>query len=93
MNGTTYADQSVRASLFRTYDPAYDYIVDSQAKFDALVASSTWFGAKNVLFTVNVSRAAQTTIPATVEKIHAINGATLTVTGLTTNQYGLGYEI
>ena len=91
MNGTTYADQSVRASLFKTYGPTYDYIVDSQAKFDALVASSTWFGAKNVLFTVNVSRAAQTTIPATVEKIHAINGATLTVTGLTIGQYGLGY--
>jgi hypothetical protein len=69
----------------------YDYVIDSQDKFDALVASGTWLNAKNVLFTTNVTRAAQTTIPATVEKIHAINGATLTVTDLTTGQYGFGY--
>jgi hypothetical protein len=73
------------------YAMRYDYVIDSQAKFDALVASGTWLGAKNVLFAVNVTRAAQTTIPATVEKIHAINGATLTVTDLTTGQYGFGY--
>jgi hypothetical protein len=91
MNGTTYADQNVRSLLLRTYGPTYDYVIDSQAKFDALVASETWLGAKNVLFTTNVTRAAQTTIPATVEKIHAINGATLTVTDLTTGQYGFGY--
>jgi hypothetical protein len=73
------------------YTMRYDYVIDSQDKFDALVANSTWLGAKNVLFTTNVTRAAQTTIPATVEKIHAINGATLTVTDLTTEQYGFGY--
>lgn len=71
--------------------PQYDYIVSTQALFDALVASATWLGAKNVLFTCNVTRAAQITIPATVEKIHGINDATLTVTGLTDGQYGLGY--
>ena len=69
----------------------YDYVVDSQSKFNALIASGTWLGAKNVLFTVNVTRSAQTTIPATVEKIHAINGATLAVTGLTGGPYGIGY--
>lgn len=69
----------------------YDYVIDSQDKFDALVASGTWLNAKNVLFTTNVTRAAQTTIPATVEKILAINGATLTATNLTSGQYGFGY--
>jgi hypothetical protein len=87
----TTDNQAVRKLYVDAYHMKYDYIVDSQAKFDALVASGTWFGAKNVLFTTNVTRAAQTTIPATVEKIHAINGATLTVTDLTTGQYGFGY--
>jgi len=68
----------------------YDYIVDSQDKFDVMIASATWFGAKNVLFTTNVTSTGQTTIPATVEKIHAVNEATLTTT-TSSGQYGLGY--
>jgi len=87
----TTDNQAVRKKYVDEYFMKYDYIVNSQAKFDALVASGTWLGAKNVLFTTNVTRAAQTTIPATVEKIHTINGAVLTVTGLTTGQYGIGY--
>ena len=91
MTGTTYADLGVRSPSFPVVSPIYDYIVDSQDKFDLLVASSTWLNAKNVLFTCNITRAAQTTIPSTVEKIHAINGATLTVSSLTTGQYGIKY--
>jgi hypothetical protein len=87
----TTDNQAVRKLYVDAYHMKYDYIVDSQAKFDALVASGTWLNAKNVLFTTNVTRAAQTTIPATVEKIHAINGATLTATNLTSGQYALGY--
>lgn len=70
---------------------SYDYIVDSQAKFNTLVASGTWLGAKNVLFKVNVTRTGQITIPGTVEKIHAINNAEITFTGITASQYCLGY--
>lgn len=87
----TTDNQAVRYSYIK-YAMKYDYVVDSQTAFNTLVASGTWLGAKNVLFTADVTRTAQTTIPATVQKIHAINGATLTVTGLTvSNQYGLGY--
>jgi len=70
----------------------YDYVVDSQTAFDTLVASGTWLDAKNVLFTASVTRAALTIIPATVEKIHAINGATLTATSLPNGHFGIGYS-
>lgn len=74
--GTITGDLVIIGSL--TGGGFYDYIVDSQSKFNALVASGTWLEAKNVLFTCNVARTGAVVIPATVEKIHAINGATLT---------------
>jgi len=90
----TTDNQAVRKAFVNSYVDymmKYDYVVDSPTKFNALIASGTWLNSKNVLFTVDVAATAQITIPATVEKIHAINGATITVTGLTTGQYGLGY--
>jgi hypothetical protein len=91
MTGTTFVDLNVRSPEFPIIDPSYDYVVDSQGKFDLMVANATWFNAKNLLFTTNVTRAAETTIPSTVEKIHAINGATLTASSLTSAQSGLKY--
>jgi hypothetical protein len=68
----------------------YDYCIDSQQAFDDLIADSTWFGAKNILWSAQVTKTGDgIIIPATVEKIHAINGGSFTLTDATS--YGIQY--
>lgn len=72
---------------------SYDYVVDSQAKFNSLVSSGTWLGVVNVLFATNVTHTNQIVIPSTVQKIHGINGATITlVYNSSTVAYGIRYS-
>ena len=75
-----------------SYFMKYDYIVSTQAKFDAMIADGTWLNSKNVLFTTNVTHSGYITIPISVEKIHGVNGATIAITGLINENNGFGYQ-
>ena len=58
----------------------YDYIANTQAKFDAMIASATWLDSVNVLIEGQFTADACIVIPRTVKKIHGTKGAKLTVT-------------
>lgn len=52
----------------------FDYVVSSQAKFNTLIGSSTWLGARSVVFLCDVDAQSRTvTLPSTVQQIEGLN--------------------
>ena len=80
--------------------PTYDKVIRTQAEFEALIASSTWFNAKSVAFigqfTLSTANNSGEKIPQTVKQIHGFNSAKITVTNFlhssSTAKGGLWYD-
>ena len=66
----SHATDFVKVSNFGDFD----YVVSSQAEFDALVLSNNWFGARSVIFLCTVDgKLKDIVIPNTVHQIEGLN--------------------
>ncbi|MBN1499762.1 MAG: hypothetical protein JW982_06400 [Spirochaetes bacterium] len=74
------------------YPKIYDHIIDSQEKWDTLISSYTWLGAKNILITCDLTyNGSGIYVPMDIIKIHAINNAQITFVGVDNYQPAFGY--
>ncbi len=91
---------NIQTQLDSKVSGIYDVVIRTQTEFNALVASSTWLGAKSVCFvgdggSLVFTSSSDITIPATVFNIKGVNNAILNV-GLkyaTKPVASLGYSI
>lgn len=77
-----HASTFMQVSAFEAYMEAhkgYDYVIASQADFDAMIADETWFGAESILFLCDVRASGDTfsqttiTIPDFVKYIEGLH--------------------
>lgn len=105
VNVTTIGDASSDDNLYgrknatwTIIDPdlVYDIKIETQAEFDALIASATWLGAKSVLFDGTngafIKSDGGIRVPNTVTDIAGINNAVITITATESLHYGISCQ-
>ncbi len=104
-NGAGYQTASdVSLAIASSGGFGYDVTITTQSEFETLMASSTWLGAKSVLFMGNggtleftISSGAGVLIPSTVTQISGVNSAIIKVSGFDSsvayaNRFGVYYS-